>query len=77
MRFRTNHRRMLGLVAITATLTCCSGARFTSGDQQDTSQECGSMRQKLATDNTLTPAQAAEITKAMEKAGCARRLPGP
>jgi hypothetical protein len=77
VRFGTNHLRMLGLVVIAANLTCCSGARFTPGDQQDVSQECGPMRQRLTTDQTLTPAQAAEITKNMEKAGCARRLPGP
>jgi hypothetical protein len=68
---------MLGLVAIAANLACCSSARFTPGDQQDMSQECGSMRQRLATDNPLTPAQAAEIAKAMEKGGCARRPSRP
>jgi hypothetical protein len=67
---------MLGLV-IAANLTCCSSPRFTPGDQQEMSQECGPKRKRLTTDQTLTPAQAAEITKNMEKAGCARRLPGP
>jgi hypothetical protein len=31
------------------------------------------MRRRLATEKTLTPAQAAEIRKNMEKEGCASR----
>jgi hypothetical protein len=58
-------------------LTGCQSDRFNpSGGQTESAQECGQMRQKL-TDQTLTPAQTAEITKNMEKAGCGRRLPGP
>jgi hypothetical protein len=41
VRFGTNQRRALGLVAI-ANLTCCSSAQLTPGDQPDMSQE-GSM----------------------------------
>jgi hypothetical protein len=69
VRFGTNQRRTLGLVAIAANLTSCSSARFTPVDQPDTSQECGMMRQ-LAADKTLTPAQLADIRKNMDKAGC-------
>jgi hypothetical protein len=34
------------------------------------------MRDQLA-NQTLTPAQTAEITRNIEKAGCGKRLPGP
>ena len=80
MKVRAEHWRIRGLacvLAIAPNLTCCSTSRFSPGDQEDASQECAQMRQRLTTDQTLTPAQAAEITKNMEKAGCARRLPGP
>ena len=70
MRFGTNQRRTLGLVAIAANLT---SARFTPVDQPDASQECGMMRQ-LAADKTLTPAQLADIRKNMDKAGCYHSL---
>jgi hypothetical protein len=56
-------------VAIAVNLTCCSNTRVTPGDQPDTSQECGMMRQ-LAADKTLTPVQLADIRKNMDKAGC-------
>ena len=69
MRFGTNQRRTLGLVAIAVNLTCCSNTRLTPGDQPDMSQECGMMRQ-LAADKTLTPVQLADIRKNMDKAGC-------
>jgi hypothetical protein len=38
--------------------------------------ECRQMRDQLA-NQTLTPAQTAEITRNIEKAGCGKRLPGP
>jgi hypothetical protein len=56
-------------VAIAVNLTCCSNTQLTPGDQPDTSQECGMMRQ-LAADKTLTPVQLADIRKNMDKAGC-------
>ena len=71
MRFGTNHRRALGLVAIAVNLTACSSARLTPGDQPDMSQECSMMRQ-LAADKTLTPVQLADIRKNMDKAGCVK-----
>jgi hypothetical protein len=64
---------MLGLAAIVATLTCCSGVEFIPGDQEDMSKDCEPMRRRLATEKTLTPAQVAEIRKKMEKEGCASR----
>jgi hypothetical protein len=58
-------------------LTGCQSERLNPSDgQTGSAQECGQMRQRLL-DQTLTPAQTAEITKNMEKAGCGRRLPGP
>jgi hypothetical protein len=69
VRFGTNQRRTLGLIAIAVNLACCSSTRLTPGDQPDMSQECSMMRQ-LAADKTLTPAQLADIRKNMDKAGC-------
>ena len=50
-------------------VTGCTSERF------DT-LECRQMRDQLA-NQTLTPTQAAEITRNIEKAGCGKRLPGP
>jgi outer membrane murein-binding lipoprotein Lpp len=57
-------------------LAGCTSERLAPVEPTPVNAECQQMRNKLATDQTLTPAQAAEITKNMEKAGCARRLPG-
>jgi hypothetical protein len=65
--------RILGLAAIVANLTCCSGIQFIPGDQEDMSKECEPMRRRLATEKTLAPAQIAEIRQNMEKEGCASR----
>jgi hypothetical protein len=62
------------LIALSSSLICCSNVQIIPGDQEDTTQECIQMREKLTNDKTLTPAQAAEIRKNMEKAGCARRF---
>jgi hypothetical protein len=50
-------------------VTGCTSERF------DT-LECRQMRDQLA-NQTLSPTQAAEITRNIEKAGCGKRLPGP
>ena len=50
-------------------VTGCTSERF------DT-LECRKMRDQLA-NQTLSPTQAAEITRNIEKAGCGKRLPGP
>jgi len=64
----------LGLIVLAANLTCCSNVQIIPGDEEDTTQECIQMREKLTNNKTVTPAQAAEIRKNMEKAGCARRF---
>jgi outer membrane murein-binding lipoprotein Lpp len=70
--------RMLLCAAITAGLGVagCASERLSPSVPTPVNSECQQMRDKLATDQTLTPTQAAEITKNMERAGCARRLPG-
>ncbi len=60
------------LLAVIHPLAGCMSERLAPSGQTE-GQECRQMRDKLATDQTLTPAQAAEITKNMEKAGCGRR----
>jgi hypothetical protein len=50
-------------------VTGCTSERF------DT-LECRQMRDQLA-NQTLSPTQAAEITRNIEKTGCGKRLPGP
>jgi len=50
-------------------VTGCTSERF------DT-LECRQMRDQLA-NQTLSPTQAAEITRNIDKAGCGKRLPGP
>ena len=64
----------LGMIVLSGNLTCCSNVQIIPGDEEDTAQECIQMREKLTNDKTVTPAQAAEIRKNMEKAGCARRF---
>ena len=58
-------------------LAGCTSERLTPSEPTSVNAECQQMRNKLATDQTLTPTQAAEITKNMERVGCGRRLPGP
>ena len=60
------------LLAVIHPLASCMSERLAPSGQTEGSQECRQMQQKLA-DQALTPAQAAEITKNMEKAGCGRR----
>jgi len=50
-------------------VTGCTSERFDA-------LECRQMRDQLA-NQTLSPTQAAEITRNIEKAGCGKRLPGP
>ena len=50
-------------------VTGCTSERFDA-------PECRQMRDQLA-NQTLSPTQAAEITRNIEKAGCGKRLPGP
>jgi hypothetical protein len=50
-------------------VTGCTSERF------DT-LECRQMRDQLA-NQTISPTQAAEITRNIERAGCGKRLPGP
>ena len=74
------------LLATAPTLGGCTGVPSTSDEQAeqieeqqqrfDKAQECRQMRRMLLDEN-LIPAQYAEITKNMERAGCGRRLPGP
>ena len=78
-RERALNMRRLGLYVLLATasvLAACESSRFTPGTQSDGALECRQMQQKL-TDQTLTPAQTAEITRNMERAGCASKLRGP
>jgi hypothetical protein len=74
IRFLPWRLYQLGLIVLAANLTCCSNVQIIPGDQEDTTQECIQMSEKLTNDKTLTSAQATEIRKNMEKAGCARRF---
>ena len=65
---------MLGAIVLMSNLTCCSNVQVIPGDQEDTTQECIQMREKLTNDKTLMPAEAAKIRASMEKIGCARRF---
>jgi hypothetical protein len=65
----------LGLITLASNLTCCSNVQVIPGDEEDTTQECVQMREKLTNDQSLTPVQATEMRKNMDKAGCARRFP--
>ena len=65
--------------AVTAgalSLIGCTSERLAPAEQTQVldNPECQRMRDKLATDQTLTPVQAAEITKDMETIGCGRAL---
>ncbi len=60
------------LLAVIHPLASCMSERLAPSGQTDGAQECRQMQEKL-TDQTLTPTQAAEITKNMERAGCGRR----
>jgi hypothetical protein len=74
------------LVAIALTLGGCTGVPAISDEQAaqveeqqqrfDRTQGCRQMRRMLLDEN-LTPAQNAEVTRNMERAGCGGRLPGP
>jgi hypothetical protein len=65
-----------GLTVGTSLLGGCeNSARFALTPQSDAASDCRQMQQKL-TDPSLTPVQAAEITKNMEQAGCSGKLRG-
>jgi hypothetical protein len=68
---------LCSLLAATPTLAGCEIARFNWGEKTENTDECRVMQDKLTNDQTLTPDQAAEITKNMENAECGRRVPGP
>ena len=78
--FLTKRRRIeliCGLaIAVSLLGGCENSARFALTPQSDGTSDCRQMQQKL-TDPSLTPVQAAEITKKMEQAGCGSKLRGP
>jgi hypothetical protein len=77
-------RRKLGYACalIAVMLTGCDTARMSPDQQQFQKQsararECREMQDKLVGEQPLSPDRTEDIAKAMEKAGCAARLPRP
>jgi hypothetical protein len=73
----TDRTLLCTALAAWLSLAGCASERLAPNEPTPVNAECQQMRDKLATDQTLTPTQAAEITKNMERAGCGRRLPRP
>ena len=75
-RLRRRLRLVYALLATTLALAGCEGARLTRDTPADRAQQCRQMQDKLASDQTLTPTQTAEITRNMVQTECGNKFPG-
>jgi hypothetical protein len=70
----------LALIAAMPNLVGCAGSQKGDGEQfqrqTQRAKTCKEMQDKLIGSQPLTPERAEEITKTMDQAGCAARLPG-
>jgi len=74
--------RMLGIIcallAAMPNLIGCESSRsqdYQFEKQVKRAQECRQLQDKLVGDQPLTPERAEEVTKTMDRSGCAARLP--